>query len=202
MLVGFAEGHEQAAALKTPVILRRSSGGLFEAELRGFSDVFADVIGRMGGGFTFFAMDVVRVAGDGEPGFTKRTPGNPSGLSDDVKMRVPLIVFAATVGGGVGASRMESNLNDGIAGGNMTPPKSTLAELAEGLDETIELSGKGLIGMFERERVKLPPQTGAGIHEIENAGGRLGLDSATTDGTNPQLAGFGLEEQLPGFKIF
>lgn len=49
MFVGFAEGHEEAAALETSVILSCSAGRVFETKIRGLSYVFADVVGGMSG---------------------------------------------------------------------------------------------------------------------------------------------------------
>ena len=96
---------------------------------------------------------------------------------------------------------MEVYLNDGIAGLNVGLPESPLTESAEGLDETIKLDVKGKRRMFEREGLELPFGVGFAFHEIEDASGCFGLDSAAADWTDSQLAGFGLEEQLSGFNI-
>jgi len=56
--------------------------------------------------------------------------------------------------------------------------------------------------MFEGEGLELPLLTGSLIHEVQNPGRRLGLYTSSADGTNPQLAGFGLKEEPSGFWIF
>lgn len=91
MLGGCPEGHKQASMLERMIVFCSTGWIVAEIDIGRFADILAHVSGCMGGGLDNLAVDVVGVAGNAKPCRVQPAPINPVGLSNDVKVGVPLV---------------------------------------------------------------------------------------------------------------
>lgn len=126
------------------VILGCAFGLVAEVQVWGFANVLGDVVGRVLWGFDERAVDVVGVAGYGQPLSAKISPVDEGGCGDYVEVRVPFIKAPFPAVGAPGAAGMVLDFDDGVAGADGRPPELAVPELAEAADESIYLARQGV----------------------------------------------------------